>query len=760
MSRRRTKVEAPRKSPAPALFAEDEDLAEQAGEWLRRAALGLAAALMTARVYFPGEDAETGSGLVWIAAVLLAAGLGTAGLWLGGVTRLRWSWTDVAFLALVAVVGASVSAAAEKRAAISIAWEWVGLATVYLMLRNLPRGRDETSALAGAWLATAVALATYGLYQAGYEFPLLKQRYLANPTKYLMELGMEPSSPLRPALESRLLGSKEPIATFALANSLAGVLVGPTVMALGVVLENLLRREGRGSRPVPLVLAAAPLVLLLACLLLTKSRSAYVGLLVGLLVLAWHKRGQIARRTLLLGGAVVAGLFLLMIAACVAAGHLDLQVLTESTKSLGYRREYWTATWNLIAHYPRAFWAGVGPGNFAGPYLLFKLPQSSEEIRDPHNMLLDVWATSGIAAGLALLATLFLFLREVLGLGSKPAGNDPIGEEKQSLPSSLWLWMCALCGILVVVGLGKFDPFQGEELWRWLALGLGWVWGAAMFWTLWRRRPIPPAALGAGALATMVHLLAAGGIAMPPVALGLWTLIALGQDLRDDRPAGQLRAVGGRWWAFGLAIAFAALSGSFFGSNAPHWRAEGLMAEAQTAIRRKTPDARRAMVAYMNAGRADRYTARPYLDWAQLLHLKWLYEEAPPAQRVWSTRIAPVLDEATVPPRNPNSLAVQRVRIAILHDLIARQGRATKDLPRMQNDLLNAAAKAVKLYPNNAPLHAELAEAAAAVGRYADAAREARAALRLDDLMPHQDKKLPEAVRKRLREQEPVWTGK
>ncbi len=29
------------------------------------------------------------------------------------------------------------------------------------------------------------------------------------------------------------------------------------------------------------------------------------------------------------------------------------------------------------------FWWGVGPGNFAGPYLKYKLPQSSEEILDP-----------------------------------------------------------------------------------------------------------------------------------------------------------------------------------------------------------------------------------------------------------------------------------------------------------------------------------------------------------------------------------------
>ena len=43
-------------------------------------------------------------------------------------------------------------------------------------------------------------------------------------------------------------------------------------------------------------------------------------------------------------------------------------------------------------------WSGVGPANFAMPYLRHKLPQASEEIQDPHNMILEVWATAGIFA--------------------------------------------------------------------------------------------------------------------------------------------------------------------------------------------------------------------------------------------------------------------------------------------------------------------------------------------------------------------------
>ncbi len=47
------------------------------------------------------------------------------------------------------------------------------------------------------------------------------------------------------------MDSNEPFSTFALANSLAGFLVGPLALAFAVALENL-KREGKGSRLVAL----------------------------------------------------------------------------------------------------------------------------------------------------------------------------------------------------------------------------------------------------------------------------------------------------------------------------------------------------------------------------------------------------------------------------------------------------------------------------------------------------------------------------
>ncbi len=52
----------------------------------------------------------------------------------------------------------------------------------------------------------------------------------------------------------------------------------------------------------------------------------------------------------------------------------------------------------MIADHP---WLGCGPGNFQDFYTQYKLPEASEEIADPHNFLLEIWATAGTPAATA-----------------------------------------------------------------------------------------------------------------------------------------------------------------------------------------------------------------------------------------------------------------------------------------------------------------------------------------------------------------------
>ena len=74
----------------------------------------------------------------------------------------------------------------------------------------------------------------------------------------------------------------------------------------------------------------------------------------------------------------------------------------------------------------------------------------------------------------------------------------------------------------------------------------------------------------------------------------------------------------------------------------------------------------------------------------------------------------------------------------------------TAGRPPIASAALDAYRRAVQLYPNNALYHAEFALALRAVGQRDAFRREADAALDLDKLNPHAEKRLPPEVRKRL----------
>jgi O-antigen ligase len=757
--------------PAPGETDPDAEFAAWLGERLRRVALGLIVALTTARAFWPGEPdlrAEAGTGLGWALAVLVAGGLALAASLVGGTLRLRWSWTDAAVITLMVLVGLSSVQATDRRVAINLAWDWAAAGIAYLMLRNLPRTRAETSALTLVLAATAVSVAVYGIYQVGIELPMMRTRYLLHKAETLQMLQIAPGSPGQKQLESRLLGSNEPMSTFALTNSLAGFLLGPLVVLLAIAWENLVRRDGRGSRPMTLALAVPPILVVLTCLLLTKSRSAYVGLMIGVGVLAWRERRRVRLRTLALAG--LGGLLVIgaLVGAGVATGRLDRQVLTESTKSLRYRGEYWVGTWRSITENSWAFWSGHGVGNFTAPYLRHKLPQSSEEITDPHNMVLEVWAAAGLPAAVALLAALGLGLWNLLGPATLPY-RDPLDDgpvtprlrSKPDDPSPRAGWLVAIGGMggwLAATLLGHLNPFEGDLFFRWLILGGAWLWAVLFLIPLWRRLPIASAGLGAGVLAVAINLLAAGGIGISPVALMLWSLLALGLNLRDDRECGRLRDAAGRLATFGLAAVWAALVGSFFGAVVPFWESEAALAEADLALASKPADYAKAEAAYERAIQADKYSANPWIGLANAKYREWQSRGSKPDDLRW--RAVPLaLAEAVKPPRNPNSWALHRDRALATREILQALGDGIGVGPLLtyRANIVEATRRASRLYPTNATLHAQLAEASAEIGKIDDAAKEAREALRLDALTPHKDKKLNPALKARLLTELPGW---
>jgi hypothetical protein len=260
----------------------------------------------------------------------------------------------------------------------------------------------------------------------------------------------------------------------------------------------------------------------------------------------------------------------------------------------------------------------------------------------------------------------------------------------------------------------------------------------------------------------LINLLAAGGIGIPTVALGLWSMLALGLNLRDDRRCGRLREYESRVPPFVIAVAWAALLGTFVGLVAPFWRSQAYIAEAEAAINDHPPQFDRADAAYRNAIEADRFFARPWRDSAYLHLAVWLQNgaSADNTDKRWSWKTIPFLYERVAqPPRNPNSWGAHSERAGAIRQVLGMIGSKLDPVEaiRLRGELVKSTRAATLLNPTSSELHARLAHASADISMYQDAVDEANEALRLDSLTPHLDRKLPRALRERLENMIPTW---
>ncbi len=747
-------------------------------------------ALFVARPLFPTESAVYGDGLpvvmLWIVLAIL---------WLlGAIGKPRWEvrfgWVDAAVVVLVAwhtVAGVAAVFRASPRPAVNMTWEWLGMGLAFLLARQVIVTRREARAVTAVMAALAVALAGYGLYQYTVEMPAMRAAYAADPVQALRAagLGFEPGSAQAKLFEDRLQGT-EPIATFALTNSLAGYLAPWLVVLVGAALLG----GGVRRRLLPILLCAVPVAV---CLVLTKGRSAYAATMLGLLLLGWIAwKGRAEKQFSWKLPALVAAVVVAAVGLAVVAGGLDRKVATGAATSLGYRLEYWRSTAKMIADRPLL---GCGPGNYQFEYTRYKLPEASEEVADPHNFLFEIWATAGTPALLALLAVLAGFFctpctphapREVwysrwfhaLFLRFSRGGNKVEQGFTQSVKSTerddqVWYsrWFHALflrfsrggnkveqgftqsvkstedlsteghdAAWFVVAGAaGGFLLAVPLGLLSWappgfmpIAVGLPCAAVAVAMLSGWiRDGRLPPALPAVAMVVLLVHLLAAGALGFPGVSGTLWLLLAVG--LMGDQPKRAPRTAA--FGALGLALALAV---------ACHQTAYEPVLQARRALEagREAAAAGRLDQAEQwlrTATEADPLAADPWRDLAALMLQAWEHTGIPAALEAFREA------DAEAARREPNSAAAWFVS-GDWHLRVHRQTGAAADADRA----VTAYSRAVMLYPNSARHRAWLALAHRATGDQQSFEQEAVEALRLDRLTPHADKKLPDALRGEL----------
>jgi O-antigen ligase len=454
--------------------------------------------------------------------------------------RSRWGWSVGAFVevGLLVMAGLVILSAfidtptrhIYRHPARLIAWEWVALFAAFFVVRRVSIGPAEAHGLFTALLATGVAVSAYTIWQTAVEMPRLKKQVFSDRTATQQALAREGvMQEADEAFQDQLRKRAEEghaFGTFAHPNSLAGYLI----LLLPGLVGAALRLRWSPAPTWQIVLAGGAALVGVVGLWLTHSRGALLaGLLVGLAI------GGHAVRDVLLRHKLV---FLAVVAGIAAAGYgvfatgIWDRVLGKDPGTVSQRVYYWTATATIIREHP---WLGVGPGNFATAYTPIMDPRAGETIKDPHNFLLEIWATSGLFAVLALLATLALFFVPAIRALIRPVPSPtqpPSTPERQGPAPLRWeYYVGGMIGILLGFILRAGDQPSSELLWEAVAAGIrAVVWFGAFGllelvpWTARSRALV----LTAGAAALLLNLCVSGGIGFPSVAGPLWAVIALG----------------------------------------------------------------------------------------------------------------------------------------------------------------------------------------------------------------------------------------
>ncbi len=159
----------------------------------------------------------------------------------GARATVRADWADLA-LAIFLLLHTSSAVWALRtgapRPAVNMMWEWIGLGVGYFLVRQLLVESREIRAIVVVMIGLAAALSCFGLEQYFISLPADQARWIKDPDGVLRNAGVvaPPGSRQRVLFEQRI-NSTEPMATFALANSLAGFLAPWLVVTLGVGLS-------------------------------------------------------------------------------------------------------------------------------------------------------------------------------------------------------------------------------------------------------------------------------------------------------------------------------------------------------------------------------------------------------------------------------------------------------------------------------------------------------------------------------------------
>jgi hypothetical protein len=373
--------------------------------------------------------------------------------------------------------------------------------------------------------------------------------------------------------------------------------------------------------------------------------------------------------------------------------------------------------------------------------LHFKVPESSEEIADPHSFILDLWSSGGLLAlagfaGCVSSASIPFLRRRILAELPKNASE---ADERRARATIV----AGVAGGFLLAVIAPLLTFSGDfDVWT-IFLFVAWLVAVAVLSR--QLSPVTPsaAALGGAALGLCVHLLGAGGIEMPAVVQLFLLIAAL---LFAIAPNG-IKSI--KLPKFVVAVGVAAITlfiSCLVTATLPVFnRRERVISGEQAFV--ALGDVNRALLEFGAAAVSDPFSPEPHEKLAEAFFSRWqAVRKGPFTDEDFDKSRDSLLAAIHLDPENPGPhrrLAdMYSAKFARSHD--ARDAAAAAD----------ALTGAVNRYPNDASLRAARATAFFDAGRAIESKTEADRAVQLDEINRkngHTDRYLPDTTVIQLR---------
>ena len=549
---------------------------------------------------------------------------------------------------------------------------WVYLAGIMLLVgcMRLRWSRSEQQIVASWLVAVSLAVSLHTIWQYYVEYPETRRQYLSSPDVTAQQAGIQApaGSRERRLFEQRVM-STEPFANFALTNSLAGFLLISLIIGAMAISDRTLWR----LKPIGAFVLLIGILVELFAFLLTKSRSATLGLAVAVVwILVSRYREKIPRRLTTgdpvlkrqlssgwrkwLAGGVVS---LIALIALWKTNVWDLRIWSEAPLSMQFRLDYWRGTFDVIGEHPLL---GTGPGNFRYAYALHRPLHAAELVADPHNWLLELISTSGIPAGVCVLSVFWLVWRQRQSVSkyADHANGDATSSERH--PGRVIIEAGFYLGIILVWVMGFILGITPPTLDVYLltiplAVGFRALLGRFASWSRFSMFSVMPVVV----VGLLTNLSAAGGISVPGILFPLAVIVGMG--VRDEaaafpryrRPSMVVAAVAGL-----LVVAF------WSSLWLPDQQSSRLIARADRLMRFGRVG--ESLIVLRQATEVDRFDPQPWMTLASLESMR------PDADR-------PLLDKliAEARSRDPGNQAMAH-RLGDLFIQLYSQHRRLEDL--------------------------------------------------------------------------------